>query len=228
VNNRSSQLIEGGSKEELTVYIDELSAQMSDISRQLVVLDPLPVIAGFVVTIMGYIATQGFRLASWLREPHVDSIDLVAHTTRNLFEASLTYRHLMVDGGQHFMDRLTTEIARDELDIVKESLRRFEATSAPPELVSRQRQLEATNPPKIARVSDLAEETGAKSEYDAYYKFFSKYSHPSLYLLVGDRRQVYSQYALRVFTERAVTYLEVATNDYERLRDVILKHNQGA
>lgn len=228
MHNSSSQLLSNGTKEELTAYLDELSSWMRDISIQLVVIDSLPVIPGLVVTIMGYIATQGFRLAEWLREPHSDSIDLVAHTTRSVFEACLTYRHLMVGGGEHFMERITAEIARDELDVINESLRRFDLASAPAELIARQRQLEATNPPKVPRVSDLADETGARDEYDRYYKLFSKYSHPSLYLLVGDRRQVYSQQALRLLTERAVIYIEAATNDYEGLRNALFERNERA
>jgi hypothetical protein len=221
VHNRSSQLIQNGTKEELTAYIGQLSARMRDISIKLVVRDPLPTIPGLMITLMGYIATQGFRLAEWLAEAHLDSIDLVAHTTRSVFEATLIYRHLMVGGGERFMQRIIEEITRDELDIIEESLRRFDTASAPPELAARQQQLKAAGPPKVLRVCDLAAETGATSEYDAYYKFFSKYSHPTLYLLVGDRRQVYSQVALRLLTERAVIYLETATNDYERLLDAM-------
>lgn len=223
--NRSTRLIDGGTKEELTAYIAELSARIRDLSIKITIRDSLPTIPSFMVTIMGYIATQGFRLAAWLGEPHLDSIDLIAHTTRSVFESCLIYRHLMA-GGEHFMERLTEEITRDELDLIDESLRRFDAASAPPELVARQQQLKAIGPPKVLRVYALAEETGAKSEYDAYYKLFSKYSHPTLYLLVGDRRQVYSQTALRLFAERAVIYLEAATIDYERLLDVLSASDQ--
>jgi len=202
---------------------------MRDLSIQIVRIDSLPDIPGLVVTIMGYISTQGFRLSDWLREEHVESIDLVAHTTRSVFEAILIYRHLMVDGGEHFIERLTAEIARDELDIIDESLRRFDDGAAPPELLARQQQLKLINPPKkVLHVSSLADEIGERREYNTYYKLFSKYSHPSLYLLVGDRRAVYSQQALRLLTERAVVYLEYATNDYERLQGALSDRHEGA
>lgn len=215
--NRSTQLILNGTKEEVTAYIGELSARLRDISVKLIVIDPLPPIPGFMITIMGYIATQGLRIADWLKEPHLDSIDLIAHTTRSVFEACNIYTYLMADGGQHFMERLTNEMKRDELDLIKDSLSRFDAASAPAGLVARQKELEAECPPRNLKVWQLAEKAGAQSEYKTYYKTLSKYSHPTVYLLVGQRDHVYSQGPLRLLAERAVIYLEGAVKDYEEL-----------
>lgn len=223
-HNRSHQLTETGTAAEVTEYVNELSCRLREVGIQLAAGFDLPRIPGLVATIMGYIATQGLRMVDWLREPHLDSIDLIAHTTRNLFEACLIHRHLLRGNGQHFMHRITGQVERDELDIITESLRRFDPDSAPEALVERRKELEASCPPKVLRVPDLAKEAGWQQEYESFYKLFSKYSHPSIYLMAGDRRTVYSQQARLLLAQRAAVYLESATNDFERLLVAMTNH----
>jgi hypothetical protein len=226
MHNEASRLIASGSKEELISYMTELCGSIQQTSLKILSLDRVPTIPGFMVTIMGYIATQALRITDWLKEPHLDSIDLIAHSTRGIFETCLIYRDLLRDRCERFMLRLQEEIARDELDIIEGSLSRYDDISdAPEEALARRDELRAINPPRVRHISDRANDTKADHQYRAYYKLLSKYSHPSIYLLVGDRRQVYSQDALRTVAERAIVYLEAATNDYEGLHDSLFAQN---
>ncbi len=211
------------SKKELISRITELCGSIQQTSFKILLLDTTPIIPGFMVSIMGHIATQGHRIIDWLREPHLDNIDLIAHSTRSIFETCLIYRDLALNDGQFFMDRVKQEVMRDELDIIEGSLLRFEhEKDAPQEVRDRRDILLAQNLPKVRRVFDRAKDTNSEYQYKAFYKLLSKYSHPSLYLLVGDRRYVYSQDAMLILADRAAVYLEAANADYSQMASALL------
>jgi hypothetical protein len=212
------------SKAEMAAEIEQSSGRITRISFEILTLQKVPLVPGFICTLMGYIATQGLRIAQWLKEPHVDNTDLIAHATRNIFETHLIYRHLMTDGGGEFMGRMVEELRRDDFDLLEGLIYgRLESPEFPQDLKTHYGNLKAQKFKKTPTVAELAKDNGAETEYRRFYKLYSKYAHPSIYHLFGDRREVYSQAAVEIVVERAVLYLEAAVEEFERIRHVLLE-----
>lgn len=216
-------------RKEFADEIERLGAHLRDTSITILTQEKVPHVPGFACSFIRYQATQAFRIAGWLRQEHVDDTDLVAHATRGLFESSLIYGHLMKDGGRSFMQRLTQEVAADHYDVLK-STAPDEATlnQMPKEFVDQYELLKKQGFKKTPSVRDLAQENGAEAEYRRFYSHYSKYSHPSLYQIAGDYRDVYSQRAVLLFASRAIEYLKAIIEDTDAIRDVVLEHNKNA
>ena len=199
------------SKAEMVSRVEHLSGRITHTSFAILTVDKVPMIPGFICTLMGYIATQGLRIAQWLKQPHVDNTDLIAHATRNIFETHLIYRHLMTGGGGEFMGRMVEELRRDDFDLLEGLVYgRLDSPGFPEDLKKHHSDLKAQKFKKTPTVVELAKKNGAEEEYRRFYKLYSKYAHPSIYHLFGDRREVYSQTAIQIVVERAVLYLEAA------------------
>jgi hypothetical protein len=204
--------------------VEQLSGRITHTSLAILASDKPPMIPSFICTLMGYIATQGLRIATWLKEPHVDNTDLIAHATRNIFETHLIYRHLMAGGGGEFMSRMVEELRRDDFDLLEGLVfGRLDTPGFPQDLRAHHADLKAQNFKKTPTVRELAEECGAEEEYGRFYKLYSKYAHPSIYHLFGDRREVYSQTAIAIVIERSILYLEEAVKEFEHIRDIVLE-----
>jgi Family of unknown function (DUF5677) len=212
------------SKAEIISRVEELSGRITHTSLAILAVDQTPMIPAFICTLMGYIATQGLRIVAWLKEPHVDNTDLIAHATRNIFETHLIYRHLMRGGGSEFMSRMVEELRRDDFDLLDGLVYgRLDSPGFPEDLKEHHSHLRAQNFKRTPTVRELAKESGCEEEYLRFYKLYSKYAHPSIYHLFGDRREVYSQTAIATLTERAVLYLEEAVEEFEKIRDIVLE-----
>jgi hypothetical protein len=210
------------SKAEMIARVQDLSGRITQTSLAMMTVDKLPIIPGFICTLMGYIATQGLRIADWLKKPDVDNTDLIAHATRNIFETHLIYRHLMTGGGHEFMSRMIEELKRDDFDLLDGLVfGRIDSPAFPKDLRQHHSELKAQKFKKTPTVRELARECGAEEEYGRFYKLYSKYAHPSVYHLFGDRREVYSQSAIAIVVERAILYLEAAAEEFEKIRDVV-------
>ncbi len=71
----------------------------------------------------------------------------------------------------------------------------------------------------------MAKEVGgqAEREYGEMYSYFSKYTHPTLYHLVGDHREVFSLEACLLFGDKAVVYLKTIIADSQKIFDYALE-----
>ncbi len=219
-------------RKELAKHIESLASTLRDMSIRILSLEDVPQIAGFTCSFIRYQATQGLRISEWLRKDHVDDVDLIAHATRGLFESSLTYAHLMKGGGAKFFDLMISECAADHYDTMKAIKaicggstmdQNFEAQLIEYEKLRSRKELKKTPP-----VRSLADEVGALDEYEAMYSYYSKYTHPTLYHLVGDYSEVYSEEACLIFGDRAVQYLKVIIADSQQILDIVLEHNNKA
>lgn len=219
-------------RKKLAETIEQHASTLRGMSLRILSQRDVPHMAGFTCSFIRYQATQAFRIAEWLSKEHVDDVDLIAHATRGLFESSLTYAHLMKGGGTNFLARMMGECAADHFDIMKAMKAicggstldaDFEEQLRDYEKLKTQKKINKTPPVRV-----LADEVGALGEYEAMYSYYSKYTHPTLYHLVGDHREVYSVEACLIFGERAVQYLEVIIADSQQILDIVLEHNNEA
>lgn len=140
----------------------------------------------------------GRRAAHEVRRvaPHVESeLAEIAWSIRSLHEIDLTLRYLL-QGEEHF-NEWQAQMLADEKDIVEgfllseqvpadqrasweERLRRVQETSARLGLEMRRR----------LTTRQLARQTGREAEYDAFFKFLSKFVHPSSWLVNGRAERI--------------------------------------
>lgn len=215
-------------RNELAAEVEKLSGSLQQVSLTILTQAKIPQIPGFVCSFIRYQATQGFRIARALRQDHVDDVDLIAHATRGLFESLLLYWHLMKDGGRSFMATMLREVSADHLDTLKATKASFEPSLLPPSLDQDILELERQNVKRTPSVRSLAEETGAETEYKAVYSLYSKYTHPSLYQIAGDHREVFSNGACVFFGMKAVQYLRRILHESTRIQEVVVAHNNQA
>jgi hypothetical protein len=114
-----------------------------------------------------------------------DSPDLIALPARNLFELNIIVRYVLTSDEN--LARWVAEVATDERAILEGILKLSQGDSPEAERPLRERltQIDATlkRQGKSARptqqVSALATAVNLKMEYDAFFKLYSKYVHPS-------------------------------------------------
>lgn len=216
-------------REDLAKNIKELASKLQGMSLQMLTQEDMDHVVGVTCSFIRYQATQGFRIANWLKESHLEDVDLIAHATRGLYESALTFAYLLSHGGKHFLDLIQEECAADHFDTMKAWMAvcggqqidaQFEAQLAHYEKLRVQKRLN-----KTPSVSDMAKKVGAEAEreYSAMYSYFSKYTHPSLYHLVGDHREVFSLEACLLFGDKAVDYLKMIIADSQKIFDFALE-----
>lgn len=128
------------------------------------------------------------RLIKYLEDP----IELNAWIARNLFECYLLSVYITSDPER--AKEFLTQKAKDELEIYEgiSSLNRISNTKTN-ETPIRERMEHIKNVMKKHNLIEsshwtvgmLAKQTGNKDEYDAFFKLYSKYVHPSSWLING-------------------------------------------
>ncbi len=212
-------------RQQLAEKIQDLASQLRSVSFQILFFDEVPPIPGFVCSFIRYQATQGFRIAEWLKKSHVDDVDLIAHATRGLFESSLLYWHLMKGGGADFLKNMASELGADHFDTMKAMKAICGGGQMDEDFEKQLSDYEALKLKKTPPIRDLAKKVGAEEEYKATYSFFSKYTHPTMYQLVGDYREVFSVEACLIFGDRAAWYLRQILDDSTKILEFVSDHN---
>lgn len=223
--SRAKTLGEAGIPE-ISSYIRELSVAMQrDCSLKLLpILHLCPPEISSVTQLMNFPVLCGHRIAGWLDTGHTDEVDLIASTTRSLFECWVTFQYLREDKFVHFENRALQMLQRDELDLIESSIKVIDPSIPVPAFAQKEHQrLKTANPPKVKRVSDLAKIAGVQDEYEVYYRLYCKYAHPSLYLMMGDQRVVFSEQLVRIIVRRSAWYLESFANMFSEFYENVLK-----
>lgn len=199
----------------------ELEDKVRDISYELCQPEDAPFVLSLSANIGVYISRQIQRIRALTSG---DDVDLAAYFTRNIFEATLLLEYMVrhapkIDSGQ-----MVFEMLQDHLDIVNGAASLFQDH---PELVAeleKHRESIASNTKvksrklkRTPRVSELAKITGATSEYIGMYKLYSKYTHPTAYLLFSSRAKNEAESLLEIFRARAHFYATQAQNTYQEL-----------
>jgi hypothetical protein len=136
--------------------------------------------------------TQLSRVRNWYEEP----ADMVAWATRNLFELDLLVRFVLKS--EENMLRFLGERARDEIEILEglislgedQSSRNVAILRARVDDLKRIAQKHKIRPEKHRTTRDLADAAGLRHVYDALFKLYSKYVHPSSWLVNASRQMI--------------------------------------
>lgn len=194
------------SRETSLKELRELDAQLHSIHLQLACHD-LSITASLLTRCGGYILTRLKRIIEWGEQPHVDDTDLIGYSCRCIFEACLMLRHYGRRKGKEMVDLMKAETLRDDFDILESSIH-FLGSPTPETqgVFDEYKERKTSLPTKTPSYRQLAASSGASEEYDAFYKLYSKYVHPSAYYLMGDHRQVHSGEVRDIFLDRAVIY----------------------
>lgn len=160
--------------------------------------------------LVSYAASLTETLISFLKM----SIELNAWTARNLFECYLIASYIISDisNAKEFLAQKAT----DELEIYESLLTlKHSGTTKDAEKPVLERMEHIRNTMKkhsLAKlnhwtVSRLAKQTGNKEEYDVFFKLYSKYVHPSSWLINGEKSEFDNQTYRNVFLIQAQYYI---------------------
>ena len=187
--------------------LEQLETQLTQTLIWLRVQDPLPTLVGLLMNIATYVTTHIHRLRDWGARQDIDDLDLLGYSTRCIFEANLMLQYYGAFQPQQMYDLMRGEVDRDDFDILQSVVRIHASPTQETqpffdEHACRSHSKHARTP----NFFELARRTGAEDEYNGFYKLYSKYAHPSAYLLMADRRHVWSGYVRDIFLDRAVRY----------------------
>lgn len=187
--------------------LKELQTRLTHTLIQLRVEEGLSTLVGLLMNVGVYVTNHIHRLHDWGSRPDIDDLDLIGYSTRCIFEANLMLEYYCQHQPQEMYDLMRGEIDRDDFDIL-ESVTTFHGspTAETQSIFDDYGRRKKSKHPRTPSFSTLAIQTAAEAEYKSFYKLYSKYAHPSAYLLMADRRAVWSGFVRNVFLDRAVRY----------------------
>jgi hypothetical protein len=149
-----------------------------------------------------YSAKHSHRIRTAFEADALSEIDAIAWSTRCLLETRLMLHHVMQNEHDAAMEIIEKELTRDDKEIALGFRFSDDDSTANEELQSAIRSL-----PRIPKIKDLADRTGFLNDYCNYYKFLSKYTHPSMYLLFADPTYVRTSEVVDLMVDRAHEYM---------------------
>lgn len=193
--------------------LKQIDKRMHHVSLQLAAQALSPT-CGLLISCCNYVLTRIKRIIEWGEEEHVYDADLIGYSCRCIFEASLMLRYY--GKMENPVARMKAEVLFDDYEILKGSV----AFLGSPTLETQEifDELEKRNPPKSDKTPSyrkLAKASGWESEYDSFYKLYSKYAHPSAYYLLADHRVVHAGMVRDIFLDRAVIYSNYIMEEME-------------
>jgi len=153
----------------------------------------------------------GFQM-KYLQQAYGFSTEFYAWIARNMFEIYLIVRSVLSsdENAKKFISRH----AFDEIDIL-DGIKKIPESGHSKETTVIDKRIGVINDlvekhgmtfSKAPRMAELAGETGLTNDYEGFYKFYSKYVHPSSWLILGDREKVHSSEYRNIFLIMAQFY----------------------
>ncbi len=148
--------------------------------------------------------------------------EFLGFLTRSLFELNIITRYVLMSeenlkrfGGEFVVDK--TQILRGLLlfskDSSKETVEALEKEIARIKTIAEKHALPIQ---KSELIRDRAKRVGLSEEYDALYKLFSKYVHPSSYTINASSEEVHSNEVRNIF----LIYSQIYAGDmFQRIKD---------
>lgn len=162
-----------------------------------------------------YCSKQGKRIASVLREGVAENIDLVAWSTRCLFETQLFISIVLMQEHDDAV-AMVQKWVEHGYSKVEFSMQLIEShTPEARDLLTQELKSLGKGPNQFY----CAEQIGEADEYRQFYGFLCEYTHPSAYLLCGSPEQVYDVAIAREFGRRAVYYLQKIIEGFHYIRN---------
>lgn len=140
-------------------------------------------------------------------------MEILGFLTRNLFELDLTVRFVLKN--ENNLKQFISELFSDRKDIYEGlmSLSENRANNSYAILANQVKEIEEMASDKgyelkrPTKVFKMAEEVDVLSEYKAFYKFYSKYSHPTSFSINGDPNEKDSLEYRNILIVQAQKYL---------------------
>jgi len=138
--------------------------------------------------------------------------EFYAWITRDLFELSLLIRYVLISPDN--LRKFAAELAVDEIEMLQ-GMREIvqpeqvELKEAIENRIKQVQEILAKHqmiPSKPIPVARLAKATNMEKEYRAFFKLYSKYVHPSCWLLMGSRERIHSPWIRDTFLIQAQYY----------------------
>ena len=162
---------------------EKIADNISLVSSQIRARDSNDVIAAEAQRLLRYAAKQITALSRCGKS----EIDVVAWRARNLFEALLTFKYV-IRSNENAME-FFRQRGRDEKDILEALLKYSDALESKKLILERISEIDSAilatgdDGVKIWRTPILAEWVDMKDEYESFYKLYSKYVHPSSWII---------------------------------------------
>jgi hypothetical protein len=165
---------------------------------------PTTKLAEFQRNCCGFLKLQVERLLGQYRAA---PMDILAANCRNVFELLLVVKYFGTTEDDAHTFLLQAEVDRI---LIHEGILEWSRAVNPDGIkhmdyfkTSKQKGLK---PPKYPTVSAMAEKVGMKTEYDGFYKFYSKYIHPSSWLINKPAAELERDGYREILVMQTVTY----------------------
>jgi len=184
--------VQKGTEEEVRTHLERIATLLREVHGQAFKRDEI--VTGtdtrgiMLANLAARSSIEAARLAEWLGAP----TEQVAWVARNLYELNLRVHFILMS--KENVDRFFAESISDEIQLFRAIKTLF--TPGDPgdaanlkaiddRIAAREARLaqEGLVPVKSMGCVELAKEIGAESEHQAFYKLYSKYVHPTGYLI---------------------------------------------
>lgn len=189
---RLDELIKSGTEEDLAINLTKIGNTLVDSASCIKLKDKSDILSYCIRNLVQYSAKQLSRLAQMINDP----IEFQAWVARNLFESTLIIEYLIKkpSAAKNFISQKAT----DEIEIYEGmlSLESDMPSSSKKPILDRIQHIQSTlekhslEKTKPWQTSWLASETGNKDEYQAFFKLYSKYVHPSSWTVLGEQNEI--------------------------------------
>ena len=155
--------------------------------------------------------------------------ELLGFITRCLFELNLITRYVLMN--EKNLKRFIAQTGEDKIEILEGILKFREDSSEEnvkiiEEEINRLKTIKQkynlTPIKSLPRFKDIAQTVGLEKEYKALYKLFSKYVHPTPYIINGNPEEIHSNEIRNIFLINAQLY---AKDTFQRIKEVLRKES---
>jgi hypothetical protein len=193
-----------GTREQVLDKLAEIARRLSELDGAIGRLKPSDERHAVLRSIVRFAADQLHSL----QVLYTFATEFRAWVARNLYETLLWCRYVLAS--DESLTSFTTGVQWDEIEML-EGL----ASVAPEEersfgrraqQIRRSLAKQGRSVAKSKRPKPLSEEVGAGREHEGFYKLYSKYVHPTAWLLYGPRDRVHDREVRNIFLIKAQVY----------------------
>jgi hypothetical protein len=208
MSKRLKDIVQWMPSDKLPTHLRELSKKLHTLVTSITTASPRTNESVVLTNLGRRTAVELERVASFFPSP----IEGVAWCTRNLFELNLVVRFVLMDPKN--LEAWSGQLAGDEIQII-EGLLTLSNNAKPEHIATLKKRLtevaeickrHGIDPSKPFQPAELAKIVGLSDDYKALYKLFSKYIHPSAWLVNNPEQNTQSDETLNIFIIHSQLY----------------------